>query len=160
MMDILISETCWAHKKWNKIASDIKLVFHSSAMSPYSVAILCMKLRHSTLSLHFSLNYVTVLCRYTFHEITSPYSVATLFMKLRHRTLSLHNSWNYVPIIYMKLGHGILSPYFTWNYPASRFEQLTLLLRILEVPRSYFGPVTGCPAECLVIFLSLIVMLS
>ena len=29
-MNILISETCWAHKKWNKIASDIKLVFHSS----------------------------------------------------------------------------------------------------------------------------------
>jgi len=27
MMDILMSETCWAHKKWNKIASDIKLVF-------------------------------------------------------------------------------------------------------------------------------------
>ena len=30
MMDILMSETCWAHKKWNKITSDIKLVFHSS----------------------------------------------------------------------------------------------------------------------------------
>ena len=30
MMDILISEICWAHKKWNKIASDIKLVFYSS----------------------------------------------------------------------------------------------------------------------------------
>ena len=30
MMDILMSETCWAHKKWNRIASDIKLVFHSS----------------------------------------------------------------------------------------------------------------------------------
>ena len=29
-MDILRSETCWAHNKWNKIASDIKLVFHSS----------------------------------------------------------------------------------------------------------------------------------
>jgi len=29
-MDILMSETCWAHKKWNKIASDIKLVFYSS----------------------------------------------------------------------------------------------------------------------------------
>ena len=27
MMDILMSETCWTHKKWNKIASDIKLVF-------------------------------------------------------------------------------------------------------------------------------------
>jgi len=30
MMDILISEICWAHKKWNKIASDNKLVFYSS----------------------------------------------------------------------------------------------------------------------------------
>ena len=27
MMDILMSETCCAHKKWNKIASDIMLVF-------------------------------------------------------------------------------------------------------------------------------------
>ena len=32
MMDILMSETCWAHKKWNKTASDIKLVFHSSTI--------------------------------------------------------------------------------------------------------------------------------
>ena len=31
-MDILMSETCWAHNKWNKITSDIKLVFHSSTM--------------------------------------------------------------------------------------------------------------------------------
>ena len=29
-IDILMSETCWAHNKWNKIASVIKLVFHSS----------------------------------------------------------------------------------------------------------------------------------
>jgi len=33
MMDILISETCWAHKKWDKIASDIKLVFYSSTIT-------------------------------------------------------------------------------------------------------------------------------
>ena len=32
MMDILISETHWAHKKWNKISNDIKLVFHSSTV--------------------------------------------------------------------------------------------------------------------------------
>ena len=32
MMDILMSETCWALKKWNKIASVIKLVFYSSAI--------------------------------------------------------------------------------------------------------------------------------
>jgi len=33
MMDILMSETCWVHKKWNKIASDIKLVFYSSTVT-------------------------------------------------------------------------------------------------------------------------------
>jgi hypothetical protein len=33
MMDILMSETYWAHKKWNKIASDIKLVFYSSTIT-------------------------------------------------------------------------------------------------------------------------------
>ena len=32
-MDILMSETCWAHNKWNKIASVIKLVFHSSTIA-------------------------------------------------------------------------------------------------------------------------------
>ena len=32
MMEILMSEICWAHKKWNKIASDIKLVFHSTTI--------------------------------------------------------------------------------------------------------------------------------
>jgi len=35
MMDILISETCWTHKKWNKIASDIKLFFYSSRIYVY-----------------------------------------------------------------------------------------------------------------------------
>ena len=33
MMDLLMSETCWAHKKWNKIASDIKLVSYSSSIT-------------------------------------------------------------------------------------------------------------------------------
>ena len=39
MINILISETCWTQKKWNKIASDIKLVFDSSTIThvlPYS----------------------------------------------------------------------------------------------------------------------------
>ena len=33
IMDILMSETCWARKKWNNIASDNKLVFHSSTIT-------------------------------------------------------------------------------------------------------------------------------
>ena len=36
-MDILMSETCWAHNKWNKITSYIKLVFHSSAQASCSI---------------------------------------------------------------------------------------------------------------------------
>jgi len=32
MMDILMSETCWTHKTWNKIARDIKLVFYYSTL--------------------------------------------------------------------------------------------------------------------------------
>jgi len=32
-MDILMFETCWAHKKWNKIASDIKFFFYSSTIT-------------------------------------------------------------------------------------------------------------------------------
>ena len=28
-----LSEICWAHKKWNKITSDIKMVFHSSTIT-------------------------------------------------------------------------------------------------------------------------------
>ena len=32
-MDILMSETCWAHNKWNKIESVIKLAFHSSTIA-------------------------------------------------------------------------------------------------------------------------------
>ena len=32
-MDVLMSETCWVHKKWNKIVSDIKLVFYSSTIT-------------------------------------------------------------------------------------------------------------------------------
>ena len=33
MMDIFMSETCWANKKWNKTASDIKSIFYSSAIT-------------------------------------------------------------------------------------------------------------------------------
>jgi len=29
----LMPETCWAHKKWNKIEIDIKLVFYSSTIT-------------------------------------------------------------------------------------------------------------------------------
>jgi len=33
MMDILMSETCWAHKRWNQTANYIQLVFYSSTIT-------------------------------------------------------------------------------------------------------------------------------
>jgi len=45
MMAVLMSETCEAHKKWNKIASDIKLVFYSSTITMMHgpINIICFK---------------------------------------------------------------------------------------------------------------------
>ena len=54
MMDILMSETCWAHKKWNKIVSDIKLAFYSSTIT----------MMHGPINIRFS--YVNV-----YHTILS-----------------------------------------------------------------------------------------
>jgi hypothetical protein len=47
-MDILMSETCWAHNKWNKIASDIKLVFHSSTIA----------MMHGPINIRFTTEYI------------------------------------------------------------------------------------------------------
>jgi hypothetical protein len=48
MIDILMSETCWAHNKWNKIASDIKFVFYSSTITmmhgPINIEISCRRI--------------------------------------------------------------------------------------------------------------------
>ena len=49
-MDILMSETCWAHKKWNKIASDIKLVFYSSTIT----------MMHGPIYIRFSVYYIEI----------------------------------------------------------------------------------------------------
>jgi len=53
MMDILMSETCWAHKKWNKIASDIKLVFYSSTIKECKFCFRTYVTTGMTLMLHF-----------------------------------------------------------------------------------------------------------
>ena len=61
MMDILRSETCWAHKQWNKIASDIKLVFYSS-----TITMMHGPINISIYSLH--VGTTVVLARYVGHS--------------------------------------------------------------------------------------------
>ena len=72
MMDILMSETCWTHKKWNKIASHIKLVFHSStscwdlnSWTFWAFSFVCIQIYRSTFfyihgSVHRESNLITV----------------------------------------------------------------------------------------------------
>ena len=57
VMDILMSETRWAHKKWNKTASDVKLVFHSSAITMMHGPINIMY--NSCLLLCYSYNFMS-----------------------------------------------------------------------------------------------------
>ena len=54
MMDILMSETCWVHKKWNKIASDIKFVFYSSTTLLY----ICKSVRSTIFCIKSSKNSI------------------------------------------------------------------------------------------------------
>ena len=60
MVDILMSETCWAYKKWSKIVSDIKLVFHSLNITMMNVPI---NIRN------ISLCFSSVLCRQMLHGL-------------------------------------------------------------------------------------------
>jgi len=61
MMDILMSETCWVHKKWNKIASDIKLVFYSSTIPTlvfsFTLTVLWLQGRVTTKEPYFTLMF-------------------------------------------------------------------------------------------------------
>ena len=56
MMDILMSETFWAHKKWNKIASDIKLVFYSSNITMMHGPIYIRLALRMSMHLHYDNN--------------------------------------------------------------------------------------------------------
>jgi len=70
MMYILMSETCWAHNKWNKIASDIKLVFYSSTITMMHGPI---NIRLSTVALR----YFTNKCLFFYALILSTKTIST-----------------------------------------------------------------------------------
>ena len=64
IMDILVSEIFWVHKKWNKVASDIKLVFYSSIIT----------MMHGPINIKCKSSFVTF-CQLLFnHNKPAPYS--------------------------------------------------------------------------------------
>jgi len=84
MVDILISETCRVHKKWNKIASDIKLVFYSSTITMMHGPINIRCTNYSLVWKVISLQYVnwhwlhskTYMCYYCFYSEGTRLSVS------------------------------------------------------------------------------------
>jgi len=78
MMDILMSKTCWAHKKWNKIAGDIKLVFYSSTKT-YKIRYIFVW--HPTRKKFLKLDRTSPLnLRSPFHKSTSSSSLSHFFV--------------------------------------------------------------------------------
>jgi len=59
MMDIFMSETCWVHEKWNKISSDIKLVFYSSTIT----------MKHGPINIRFNINSLQLFIKLLFHHL-------------------------------------------------------------------------------------------
>jgi len=93
MMDILISETCWAHKKWNKIASDIKLVFYSSSTNLY---LLCSDVVNYFLSskycnLLISCFYVIIYIKIIY--VNSSNITTSLVTKIAIHSYTFFTSW-------------------------------------------------------------------
>jgi len=80
MMDILISETCWVHQKWNKIASDIKLVFYSSLIDIW----VFLENLSRELKFHYNLTRITG----TLHEDRYTFMIISGSLILRIRNIA------------------------------------------------------------------------
>jgi len=78
MMGILISETSWAHTRWNKIESDIKFVFNSSTIT----------MTHGPINIRFA-NNILWICN------LSQIQVTILFISKLHMTEYAQYYWNY-----------------------------------------------------------------
>ena len=75
------TSTCWAHKKWNKIASDIKLVFYSSTIT----------------MMHGPINVRLLIDKLIFPQLFNPHVFSNRKFFLLHTTKSL------VPVISLKV---------------------------------------------------------
>ena len=79
MMDILMSVTCWAHKKWNKIASDIKLVFYSSTITMIHGPIYIRFKVKLVLPSFLRASFISPPCRFVFKCLLVNNAIFTIF---------------------------------------------------------------------------------
>ena len=88
-MDILMSETCRVHNKWNKIASDIELVFHSSTIA----------MMHGPINIRFTYSSQTrhiSSLTYSHHHVIEQYK---RWIEEEASSLCKCSNWNYYIII-------------------------------------------------------------
>ena len=76
------STTCWGHNKWNKIASDIKLVFHSSASL---LRLWNLKYRNGTAVFSLPLQFRVRVAQSTFRQLPQSSSFVRNSLSLSHR---------------------------------------------------------------------------
>jgi len=85
IMAILMSETCWVHKKWNKITRDIKLVFYSWTITMMHGLINPIWHLAVGVSVHFAIRITSNLTlRNTASDIYSFYSCSSPILGLFH----------------------------------------------------------------------------
>jgi len=84
MMDILLSETCWAQTNWNKIASDIKLVFYSSTTT----------MMHGPINMSLIFPVLSVLC--------VPFQLLFLLSETNYKSISFRGSFYPQPCTFWK----------------------------------------------------------
>ena len=89
MMDILLSETFWTHKKWNKIASDIKLVVYSSTIKHKYCYFISEEDQEN--AQFFSLNYSN-------YKLSSTCFEPIIFH--HQQVISVHAAYSILPWIY------------------------------------------------------------
>jgi len=125
MMDILMSETCWAHKKWNKIASDIKLVFYSSTITmmhgPIYIRLMQVTALHSTCVTVVNLAYK--FCQQHITQWKVHNSPASKFIEFKSLLSTLASNHCKCSICRNQISLSKLS----WNYDFILYEVFPLL---------------------------------
>jgi len=106
MMDILKSEACWAHKQWNKLSSDVKLVFYSSTSTmmhgPINIRSTCI-VSVASITLVCS----EAICRYTdcysrWYLITTGWKCSIIIL-----LILTSQSWKYVHVANSSYGTNL-----------------------------------------------------
>jgi len=100
MMDILMSEICWAHKKWNKIASDIKLIFYSSTIT----------MMHGPINIRLSIWFTITL--FLCVSLISPHHCITFESLILKITRGISFDWTPVHMTGNRLSNFIMSLQF------------------------------------------------